>query len=58
MGGFLVYVITCSIITKLCLWEQRTYFQDNFGLQNRFKVLSFKAIQHQLSFLEALPIPL
>jgi hypothetical protein len=35
MGGFLDYVITCSVVTKLCLWEQRTYFQDNFGLQKQ-----------------------
>jgi DNA-binding transcriptional regulator of glucitol operon len=35
MGGFLDYVITCFVITKLCLWEQWTYFQDNFGLQTQ-----------------------
>jgi hypothetical protein len=34
-GGFLDYVITCFLITKLRLWEQRTYFQDNFGLQKQ-----------------------
>jgi hypothetical protein len=32
-GGFLDYVITCFLITKLRLWEQWTYFQDNFGLE-------------------------
>jgi hypothetical protein len=35
MGGFLDYVITCAVITKQCLWEQQSYFGDNFGLQKQ-----------------------